>query len=353
MNKDFQLNELAAKQLVRYEVIFQLLDDIQGEIDILLISKKVARQCKYFANIFSWRLIVFKEEGYLMIDGFNGEPTITEIDVLSSWDQYHYERKKPFSTLPETTIALPEPPLHLAHQKTKEINVLPILRGDDWVALFSFASKDAPFSNLDKRFLRLFGRHYAERISAILLQQQTMDMLVIKATRDTLTGLYNRGAIIEQLECHFALTKRTGIPLSVIIADIDMFKDVNDTYGHLAGDTILHDISLRMSKLIRESNYLGRLGGEEFLLVLYPCNNEEAIATAERFRQAISKESFTSKDESYPPLNITISLGISSYDGSGEIDVSTLLRQADSALYQAKNNGRNCVVSFDGYKISE
>jgi hypothetical protein len=114
------------------------------------------------------------------------------------------------------------------------------------VALLSAAARHAPFSDLDKKFIRLFGSHLADRVSSIVLRRQAMALLIGKATHDALTGLLNRGAILERLTAQWALSARTGQPLSVLLADIDHFKRINDHHGHQAGDEVLCEVSRRL-----------------------------------------------------------------------------------------------------------
>lgn len=344
MNNTYRLDKMAAQQLIRYEAVFELLDDIQGKDDILKIAKEVATRWKYFANIFSWRLVIFQCGNFVNIDGCNCKADIKKKASLSQWDAYYYRKNYPCSISLKSAFTGPQPPTHLMHKKVNEIIILPFTRNEKQVALLSAASKGEPFSDLDKRFIRLFGRYLADHVSAILLRQHMTEILVHKATKDDLTGLYNRGAILEQLESKFALTQRTRQPLSIIIADVDHFKTINDRYGHLVGDKILCGIAERLKSQLRENDSVGRFGGEEFLFVLYPCNITEAKTTAERFRRAIVDAPFSCNNNMYPPLTLSVSLGAFSFDGSTEMDIPTLLSMADKALYRSKGNGRNCLT---------
>ncbi|MEZ4526904.1 MAG: GGDEF domain-containing protein, partial [Desulfobacterales bacterium] len=197
---------------------------------------------------------------------------------------------------------------------------------------------------LDIRFIRIFGRHVADRISDILLRRKATEALIKKATRDALTGLYNRGAIFDRLEGQLALAKRTGHPLSVILADIDFFKIINDRHGHIAGDEVLREVSLRLQTHLRDSDSLGRYGGEEFLFVLFPCSVKEVGKAAERFRSAIADTPVFWGGDSPAKIEVSISLGTSSTDGQPDVSIDALLKQTDNALYHSKAGGRNCVT---------
>jgi diguanylate cyclase (GGDEF)-like protein len=122
--------------------------------------------------------------------------------------------------------------------------------------------------------------------------------------------------------------------------DIDRFKTINDTCGHLIGDAVLCEIAYRLTQSARSREYIGRYGGEEFLAIISPYNQEGAIKAAERFRAAIASEAINAGQTSVP---VTISLGVAIATNEAELDENSLLRRADEALYQAKHKGRNRV----------
>lgn len=337
-------NKLATQQLVRYEGLFKLLDDIHGLDDIPSISRRIATQWKYFANVSSWRLVVFQEYGYLLIDGFRGEAQISETPTLSPWDAYHRTLGCPRAIPMQDPLDGPQPPEHLTGRRITEIRVLPFMRAERWVALLSVAGRHEPFSELDNKFIRIFGSHFANLISDILFRRQAAEALMQKASRDALTGLYNRGTIIERFDGQLALAKRTGQPLSVILADIDFFKVINDSHGHLVGDAVLREVSRRLQVQTRDSDNLGRYGGEEFLFVLFPCSAEEVTVAAERFRSAIADTPVIPGGDSPKEVGVSISLGTASTNRQRDLDMDALLKYADNALYRSKADGRNCVT---------
>jgi two-component system, cell cycle response regulator len=192
----------------------------------------------------------------------------------------------------------------------------------------------------------LRGRvHVGSRI--IGLQERLVrarEDLYDRSTRDNLTGLWNREAIIQSLDSELARASRGGTPLAIVMADIDHFKQVNDTYGHLAGDAVLREAAQRMSLVMRKYDSIGRYGGEEFLLVIPGCHFDGSLAVAERLRQAVSAEPYTiSGAECWA----SASFGLAWKDGAVAADATQLLRQADAALYRAKHQGRNRVEAFD------
>ncbi len=334
-------NQFTLQQLVRYEALFELLDDIQRMDDIASISDCIARQWKYFANVANWRLVVTKGEGFKVIDGFRGQALINDTEHLDSWDFYFWQRQLPQLVLVDTQNEDRSPPKHMNGSSFVEIQVLPFFRSDSCIGLLSAAARHEPFSDLDKRFIRLFGSFFTDRIYSILLRQRAEEALIHKATYDPLTKVWNRGAIIEHLISLLALSARTEQPLSLIICDIDFFKAINDKFGHLAGDAILVEVARRLEEQTREGERLGRYGGEEFLAVLYPCNQVQAEHVAERMRTIIQSKPFKIDELAEETINVTISLGVYSQDGHSVSTARDVLKLADAALYQSKFAGRN------------
>ncbi|MDQ1831830.1 GGDEF domain-containing protein [Massilia scottii] len=163
-----------------------------------------------------------------------------------------------------------------------------------------------------------------------------------QATRDALTGIFNRGAILDVLQREIARHTRTANFLSVIFADLDHFKAINDTYGHLAGDEVLREATRRMDATLRNYDSFGRYGGEELLAVLPNCDPEGALAVAERMRAAMAD---TTVHTPYGDIAVTVSIGIASVSNADAVDMTALLHRADGALYAAKLLGRNCVTA--------
>jgi two-component system cell cycle response regulator len=170
---------------------------------------------------------------------------------------------------------------------------------------------------------------------------QAREAMRFKATHDALTGVWNRGAIMEMLEREVARSSREGISLGVLIADLDHFKSVNDTYGHLAGDVVLCEATSRMQSDIRAYDAVGRYGGEEFLILLPSCNRSEAAENAERLRGTVIARPVETDSG---PLKITLSIGGVATANWPDYNAGQILHLADSALYRAKQEGRNRVV---------
>jgi len=197
-----------------------------------------------------------------------------------------------------------------------------------------------PFNAQELRVRLRAGRRILD------LQQQLMEAreaLRVQATHDALTGLLNRGRVLEILAAEIARSERELQPLAVLMVDLDRFKLINDTLGHMAGDAVLREAARRMQAATRQYDAPGRYGGEEFLIVLPGCGAREGYAQAERIREAYAGEAFTTGGES---LAVTCSIGVSSRDACAAGDAERLIREADAALYAAKNQGRNRVVAF-------
>lgn len=162
------------------------------------------------------------------------------------------------------------------------------------------------------------------------------------ATTDELTGLYNRHFVWRELKAEFARTKRFHLDLSCLMIDLDLFKEVNDRYGHPIGDRILKKLASLLRENSREPDTLARFGGEEFIVILPQTDSKGALAQAERMRAEVARHTF--KVEDTPPIRLTISVGIVSYPDERVKKFEDLVKVADDALYQSKNKGRNQVT---------
>jgi len=166
------------------------------------------------------------------------------------------------------------------------------------------------------------------------------------ATYEGLTGLLRREAILEQLDRELERAQRYGRPLTIAMADLDHFKDVNDRHGHLAGDSLLRRMSQILAGGLRSTDWIGRYGGEEFLLVLPETGMEGAAAVAEKIRDRVQGTLVPLDDGA--PVHVTVSIGLASLDegagrAPGKATARDLIAAADRSLYAAKNAGRNRV----------
>ena len=161
--------------------------------------------------------------------------------------------------------------------------------------------------------------------------------------QDALTGLLNRRGLEKLLQPIISNLERKHLCVSVIILDIDYFKEVNDVYGHLAGDAVLKSIASALKIMIRSGDYFCRFGGEEFIVVLPETTIDTALEIAERFRQKIENLTVYYEGET---INVTASFGVTS--SSDNINLDRLIKNSDDALYEAKSEGRNRVIVMQG-----
>lgn len=179
------------------------------------------------------------------------------------------------------------------------------------------------------------------RVRGALRTKYLLDLLNRKAMIDGLTGLWNRGYMDQRLRAELSLIKRTGLPFSCIMADVDHFKSINDTYGHAFGDTALCTISQIFMENSRAEDIVCRYGGEEFALLLPGIDIEGAMLFAERLRELVSQLMLLHGEQQ---VKLTCSFGVAKIGPSDFADVSPV-QLADQALYDAKRSGRNRVVA--------
>jgi two-component system cell cycle response regulator len=181
----------------------------------------------------------------------------------------------------------------------------------------------------------------ANQAQIVIENSRLFDKIKNLSIRDGLTDLFNHRHSIELLGNEFARVGRYAGPVSVLMMDLDHFKDVNDLHGHLAGDIVLKEVSRVLKDTLRTVDALGRYGGEEFLAVLAHTSREEALQTGERLRRAIHEHVFRVGDKE---LRVTVSVGVASHPDDGMDSPMALIREADLALYRAKQGGRNRVA---------
>ncbi len=190
--------------------------------------------------------------------------------------------------------------------------------------------------------INLEGEEVIEPNPSILLIIEDVTDWHLRVNTDGLTGLWNHRYFKELLEKEIKKSKRYKIPLSLIMIDVDHFKQFNDTYGHQTGDIVLKTIAETLQKVARETDMVARYGGEEFAIVLPMTAEDGANIFAERLRKEISELQFN--DIYQRPLqNVTLSLGVATFIKG---NLSSFIENADKALYNCKRNGRNCVTSY-------
>lgn len=247
---------------------------------------------------------------------------------------------------PGTAIALPDEEVSRAHAC---LRLEPSPEGDR-LTLVDLGSTNGTFVNgtpvADLRMLAAgdrveVGGHVLKVVALDPLERSFHETLLDQSTRDPLTGLSNRGAILGELQNRFDLSRRHGRPLSVVMADLDHFKAINDTHGHGTGDLVLSAFGELVRQNLRGTDLAGRIGGEEFLMVLPETEQSGALQLAERIRASLERMGESMVDG---PIGITCSLGVGERSPEDR-EAGDLMGRADRALYEAKHGGRNRVVS--------
>ncbi len=196
------------------------------------------------------------------------------------------------------------------------------------------------------------------QVTSIMLRNRNLKLknltakLAIKADTDGLTGLNNHLHFQNALKDQVEKAQRINSKLSVVMIDLDRFKNVNDRYGHQTGDKVLKKVAGIFDKVLRETDFSARYGGEEFVAVLPDTNSTDALSFAERLRKSAEELTFGDESEKTAALNITLSCGVAEFPEHGN-DPSALVAAADSALLFAKNHGRNQVRSFNEFASSD
>ena len=176
-----------------------------------------------------------------------------------------------------------------------------------------------------------------------MVAERTREIEILSNT-DGLTGLWNRRYLEEILDRECQRAKRYGHDLTILMLDLDHFKHVNDTYGHRGGDEVLRESARRVKTVLRQTDFVGRYGGEEIVVVLTDTNRENALTVAEKIRRTIADTPVVYEGQQIP---VTTSIGASSMASANE-SVHDILERADAALYHSKRDGRNRVTVIDG-----
>jgi diguanylate cyclase (GGDEF)-like protein len=186
------------------------------------------------------------------------------------------------------------------------------------------------------------ARELCARLSAGERLLKVQEELRARAMFDELTGLFNRASVLERLEHHIDRGRRTAEATTVVLIDLDNFKCINDSHGHMVGDEVLRETARRLRASLRAYDELGRYGGEEFLLVLPDCELGPALQVSERMREALSTVPFVT---AAGPMQLSASFGVATVSRSQRRSAYDVLAEADAALYRAKRAGRNRVES--------
>jgi len=227
--------------------------------------------------------------------------------------------------------------------------VIPIVLYDPNVGslLLRAARSEAPFASREIGFFEIVANaasNALERAHLFERIQHANERLERLATTDGLTGLHNHRFFRKRLEEEFDRAQRYRLPLSCLIFDIDNFKGINDSRGHLQGDSILRQMARRIKRITRKSDLVARYGGEEFAVIMPQTDVQGAASEAERLRSILSDHPYSGMPPDFP---VTVSVGVAALDHDTMLDCESLIRLADGALYEAKRGGKNRVVVAD------
>jgi diguanylate cyclase (GGDEF)-like protein len=238
-------------------------------------------------------------------------------------------------------MAFPQPTAGLA-----SVALVPLVRNKRLIGSLNLGSRDP------SRFTPLLGTDFVEHMGSIisicLENVISNEMLKYIGLTDALTGVYNRRYLDRRLLEEVARARRQAYRLSCMVIDVDGFKQVNDTHGHQAGDDVLREVAARIKAELRMSDALGRFGGDEFVVLLIDADLDSAAMVAQRIRASIADQPFLLPDGEMVPVSASIGvagLGEVGRDDAIEDVAQLLLAQADQALYEAKDAGRNRVVT--------
>ena len=232
----------------------------------------------------------------------------------------------------------PAPPHELQTRGRREIVRLPMTTRDRLLGTVTLMrSERDPFGEDELGLLGLL----VDELAVAIQHARDYDERLEQAIRDPLTGLYNRRFFLEAVAKEMARTRRSGSPATLVLVDVDHFKDVNDRFGHVTGDEVLRQVSRIAERNVRPMDTVARIGGEEFGLLLPETSQLDALLVADRIRTAIARESLL------PDRKVTVSAGLASAPADGT-DVDELHRKADAALCWSKRNGKDmCAVASE------
>jgi diguanylate cyclase (GGDEF)-like protein len=214
--------------------------------------------------------------------------------------------------------------------------VCPIRLGNEVIGTVVLAPRECPHPK-DAELVSIISRELPGPLRIVALIEESQR----QATVDSLTGLMNRRAFTASLDREVARSRRHGYPFSLLLLDVDHFKAINDLRGHPSGDAVLAALGQLLVRQVRQVDFAGRWGGEEFVVSLIGSDRPGGVITAERIRAAVAAMKVT--DSAGELVSVTVSIGVASYEDGDNVD--SLVDRADRAMYVAKSSGRNRVVA--------
>jgi diguanylate cyclase (GGDEF)-like protein len=308
------------------------------EVCLILVVDDVSRNLQIIAEI-------LEKVGYEITFASSGQQALERVEIIQP-DLILLDLMMPQMNGLEVCEKLKSEP------KFSEIPIIFLTASSEQEHLLHAFEKGAvdyvtkPFKTLEllarvRTHLEL--KYSREQLKKLLQQQKELAKELERlAYTDLLTGIWNRRHLCTLAERELNRAERYNLPLALLIIDIDYFKQVNDTYGHLVGDEVLTAIAQTVQNFLRKVDIFGRFGGEEFLVFLPDTEIRGAVIVAERLRESIAKATILITRQN---ILVSVSIGVASYK-SGDKTIDAMIQRADTALYQAKNQGRNRVVVY-------
>lgn len=350
-NKILQENIRLKKEMLKKEIDYDVqmshlkrLIDLSSILNTSLDLKEVLTLCfRYISNVFYFDKAIFifehdKISYEYEVENVLGEIRLSDLnrekyDVFS--DYFKEIKKDKNNILCKNTDGL---------ENFKEMGIESFLasvlvhNGVFIGKTFLLSDEKDVYTDRELKVISILIDHVMPYIEKAILFQKVKDL----SMKDYLTGIYNRRYFFDFLEKEFMRTKRSKNTFSLILCDVDYFKNINDKNGHLVGDKVLVELSSILKKVLRVTDVLARYGGEEFIIALPETKKEEALKIALRIRELVSNNKIMD-------LDVTLSFGVTVYSGeNNKKSVDELVEEADQALYLAKDNGRDRVEFFRG-----
>lgn len=342
-----------ASRLARYESLLRTLDELSGLADPAAVARLIRDRLDSIVPSSACRLLVMGPDGYLTVDtwgrGADGSQSVQESTVLSGWDAQVWNRGEGLTIEPgaadDGSGGHAPLPAHLRGQGTSCIRVIPVFRGRARAGVLCVAMSDPSPCAFDPErpvdLPRLVAAQLVERVSGMLLRAAQGDEATQRASRDPLTGALNGDSMRVQAEAMLSTSRRQGMPISVLLAEIDDFHGLSRRLGAAASDDVLRDLVPRLRTLTRDGDSFGRLEEGRFMFALYPCGPDEAVAVAERIRRGIEAAGRADGGAPDAAAALTVSVGASSSTGRGVVSIETLVDLAERSLAQAMTAGGN------------
>lgn len=302
----------------------------------------INKLCQYSRQAFSGDAFFFEHgiQGF-QVKQFPGEVSrgLKEIDFRGTLTGLAIENRQKEYVSDTRLFVMKVLPPQFRTDDARSVIAVPLFFEGDLIGVFGMLSKQKEF--LDSRQISLVEVMCNQAATSIANAKMHAEIERM-ATTDGLTGLFNHRVFQERLTEELKRSERHGTPLSLLLTDIDLFKKVNDTYGHPAGDLVLKNVSKILKKELRDIDIAARYGGEEFVVILPGTDSIGAMNIAERLRKAIMTETFSSDNRT---LKVTTSIGIATVPADARTK-EELIEKTDQALYHAKHNGRNQSVNW-------